>query len=244
MAGAPAPRTLDIKEPQILRHYPQDGDGFFWHHRVLLAKVGPGIFIALTPDEDLERIDLHTTDHLPLERRSDFPAPQAPYVYAFDEISKADLDRMKRRAASLASLYNDTSVDDIESYEWIVADVNSSKFGESVGEDLVEQGVSLGDSAIVELDGSEVFCEKGDHKQQGHLYPFFGLFSWWPPHPWRFQGLSAETVPQLEWCCQYAQGGGHERLAFARTSGGFGIPQSGSQWAEWSFKLSSDVGEE
>lgn len=160
MAVAPVPRTLDIKEPQVLRHFPQDADGFYWHHRVLLAKVGPGIFIALTPDEDLERLDLHTTDHLPLQRRADFPAPQAPYVYAFDEISKADLDRLRRRAQGLASLYNDTAVDDIEAYEWVVADLSSSMFGEVVGEDLVEQGVSLGDAALVEIEGSEVFVRR------------------------------------------------------------------------------------
>ena len=92
------PRTLDIREPQILRHFPADANAFYWHHRVLLHKVAPGVWIGLTPDEDLERLDLHVADHLPLERRSDFPAPQAPYTYAFDDLSRADLDRHRRRA--------------------------------------------------------------------------------------------------------------------------------------------------
>ena len=81
-----APKTLDIKEPEILRHFPGDANAFYWHHGVLLSKVSPGTWIALTPDEDLERIDLHNTAHIQLEQRSGFPGPQSPYVYAFDEL--------------------------------------------------------------------------------------------------------------------------------------------------------------
>ena len=90
------PRTLDLREPQILRHYPNDDAGFFWHHRVLLEKTGPGVWIAVTPDGDIERIDLNAVQHIPLERRADFPAPQAPYVYAFDPISRAELEGYHR----------------------------------------------------------------------------------------------------------------------------------------------------
>ena len=159
MAANP-PLTLDIKEPQILRHYPNDAGGFFWHHRVLLSKVGPGIFIALTPDEDLERIDLHTTDHIPLQRRSDFPAAQSPYVYAFDDISRGDLERLRRAAQGMASLYNDASLDEIESYIWMVVEHDSPQFGEEIGENVVLQGVTLGDSALVEVDGKETLVRR------------------------------------------------------------------------------------
>ena len=72
--------TLDIRDHQILRHYPQDANGFFWHHRVLLCKISPGIWIGLTPDLDLERINLHDVEHIPLERRARFPDPQLPYT--------------------------------------------------------------------------------------------------------------------------------------------------------------------
>ena len=159
MAGAP-PRTLDIREPQILRHYPQDANGFFWHHRVLLCKITPGQFIALTPDGDLERINLLEVDHLPLERRTDFPAPQSPFVYAFDELGRNELERFKRRAQQMASLFNDTPVDDIESYEWLVCDNTHERFGEAVGDDTIDQGVTLGDSGVVTLDGKETFVKR------------------------------------------------------------------------------------
>jgi hypothetical protein len=42
MAAQPL-RTLDLREPQILRHYPNDANAFYWHHRLLLTKISPGI---------------------------------------------------------------------------------------------------------------------------------------------------------------------------------------------------------
>ena len=153
-------RTLDVREPQILRHYPADANGFFWHHRLLLHKVQPGVFIALTPDGDLERIDLHTVDHLPLERRADFPGPQSPYVYAFDELGRVELERFRRRAQQMASLFNEIPVEDIDAYEWVVADPSHEQFGQSIEESLVDQGVTLGDSGVVSLDGSEAFVRR------------------------------------------------------------------------------------
>ena len=160
MAAGDAPRTLDIKEPQILRHYPADANAFYWHHRVLLVKVSPGIWIGLTPDGDLERINLHDVDHLPLERRSDFPGPQSPYIYAFDEISRQELERHKRRAHGMAALFNDTSADDIEIFEWMICDTTHSKFGEAVSDEHIDAGVTLGDSGVITLEGVEVFVRR------------------------------------------------------------------------------------
>lgn len=156
----PPPITLDVREPQIIRHYPLDGGGFFWHHRVLLNKISPGVFIALSPDLELERVDLHQIEYLPLERRSPFPAAQAPYVYAFDEMSRAELERQRRRANSMASLFNETPVQDIEAFEWMVCDPNREDFGERVDDDLVDQGVTMGDSGVIEKDGQEVFVRR------------------------------------------------------------------------------------
>lgn len=166
MAAVPAARTLDVREPQILRHYPADPAGFYWHHRLLLHKVQPGVFIALTPDGDLERIDLHSVDHLPLERRADFPGPQSPFVYAFDELSRVELERFRRRAQQMASLFNDTPVEDIDAYEWIVADPSHELFGQAVEEALVDQGVTLGDSGIISLEGSEAFVRRIANSQK------------------------------------------------------------------------------
>ena len=150
------PKTLDIREPQVIRHYPRDAGDFYWHHRVLLEKTGPGQWIALTPDGDLERIDLTVVPHITLDRNSDFPDAQSPYVYAFDEIPRAQLDHHKRRAKTMSNLFNDATVEEIESFEWLVADVTRDDFGESFrAEDMVD-AVYIHDSALVEYEGEVV----------------------------------------------------------------------------------------
>ena len=168
MAAQPL-RTLDLREPRILRHYPNDANAFYWHHRLLLTKVSPGVFIALTPDGDIERLDLHQLDHIPLERRSDFPAAQAPYVYAFDDLSRADLETYRRRAVTMANLFNEDQLGDIDTYEWMVSDASHSRLGEAVDEDLVHDGVTLGDSGIIELEGVEVHVKRVAASQKGDI---------------------------------------------------------------------------
>ena len=52
----------------MLLHFPLDTDGFFWHHRVLIRRVRDAIWILLTPDGDLEVVDLATRRHIVLSR--------------------------------------------------------------------------------------------------------------------------------------------------------------------------------
>ena len=167
-AAPPDPRTLDLREPQIIRHYPLDGNGFFWHHRVLLEKCGPGIWIGLSPDGDLERIDLNTVAHIALDRRSPFPAPQAAFVYAFDEMSRAELEGYRRRAKVMVNLFNDMAFEEVEGHVWLVSDPTHRDFGKELDEDLIATGVSLRDNALVEKDGEELFATKvaTDHREQ------------------------------------------------------------------------------
>eukprot|EP00438_Fugacium_kawagutii_P028529 Skav222526 [mRNA] locus=scaffold2875:77220:78404:+ [translate_table: standard] len=159
-AAAPQPelRTLDVREPQIIRHYPLDAGGFFWHHRVLLEKCSAGVGIGLSPDGDLERIDLSVTEHITLDRRALFPRPQAPFVYAFDEITRAELEMHRRRAKVMNNLFNDATLQEVDSYEWLVADTSREDFGEKVSDEVVDQGVTLHDSALVEIEGEEVYA--------------------------------------------------------------------------------------
>lgn len=153
-------RTLDVREPQILRHYPNDANHFYWHHRLLIAKISPGVWIGLTPDHDLERIDLHQVEHIPLERRAEFPHAQSPYVYAFDDLPRVDLERLKRRAAGMAALFNDAGMDEDDNYEWMIADVTHKSFGERVEEDVATSGVTMGDSALAVIGDQEVYLKR------------------------------------------------------------------------------------
>lgn len=74
--------SLDVPEPQILLNFPGDANGFFHHHRLLLKRLSPGRWIALSPDYELETIDLNARQHIVLGRRSPFPAHLLPEIYA------------------------------------------------------------------------------------------------------------------------------------------------------------------
>lgn len=154
----PELRTLDIKEPQIIRHFPNDAGGFFWHHRVLLQKTGPGQWIGLSPDGDLERLDLTTVEHITLDRRGRFPLAQGPYIYAFDELTKAELEGHRRRAKVMCNLFNDASLEDVDNYEWLVADVSRSDFGVAFKDSDMENAMFLQDYALVEYEEEIVYA--------------------------------------------------------------------------------------
>ena len=63
-------RTLNIPEPQVLLHFPGDHNGFDWHHRVLLHKVGQGRWVVLSPDLELSVEDLSARRHVVLGRHA------------------------------------------------------------------------------------------------------------------------------------------------------------------------------
>ena len=76
--------TLDIPEPQVLVHYPDDEGAPYWHHRVLVKRVMAGVWIAITPDLDLVRHNLLEQRHIVLDRNSMFPANHRRETYGFD----------------------------------------------------------------------------------------------------------------------------------------------------------------
>eukprot|EP00959_Pyramimonas_sp_CCMP1952_P454025 9469237-Pyramimonas_sp.AAC.1 len=91
--------TLDIPEPQVLVHYPDDEGGLFWHQRILVKKIAPGIWIAATPDLELVRHNLLEQRHKVLDRNAMFPANIRAQVYGFDPVPRADILALKRQAA-------------------------------------------------------------------------------------------------------------------------------------------------
>eukprot|EP00438_Fugacium_kawagutii_P027262 Skav214355 [mRNA] locus=scaffold86:483215:498428:+ [translate_table: standard] len=125
---------------------------------LLLEKCSPGVWIGVSPDGDLERIDLNLTEHITLDRKALFPRAQSAYVYAFDELSRAELEAYKRRAKVMVNLFNDASIEEVDAYEWLIADVSREDFGEKVPDNTVDDGVILRDSALVEIEGEEVYA--------------------------------------------------------------------------------------
>ena len=124
--------TLNIPEVQILVHYPLDGGGFFWHHRILLHRIEGGTWLTLTPDHHIQRQDLNAIGHRILERAAPFPEDIAGEIYAHDVIGKAALDGFKRQAVVQAAILGEGSVGESEAYVWLVTESTHPRFGREI----------------------------------------------------------------------------------------------------------------
>eukprot|EP00974_Lingulodinium_polyedra_P049508 4759299-Lingulodinium_polyedra.AAC.1 len=75
MAAAAPVAALDVESTQVAIDFFQDPDGFIWHHRLLLVKLGDGArWAAATPTLEVEMCDLSNHRVVPLARAA--PVPQ------------------------------------------------------------------------------------------------------------------------------------------------------------------------
>ena len=157
--------TLDIPEPQVIIEYEEDEDGFYWHHRVLLKRISGPKWVALTPDQDLETVDLSEMHHIVLERNADFPRAQRPFVYCFDEFPRSTLDAHKRRAGTQAALLGLQVDVEMEQMIWVVSELDRDDFGDTVDDNLLTGG-ELNVKGVVLIAGEEVFIERIEAKNK------------------------------------------------------------------------------
>lgn len=146
--------TLDVPEPQVLVYFDQDANNLNYHHRLLLNKLGPGRWVGLTPDHELVVLHLNAQRHVVLDRRSRFPAQLQDRVYAFDPLSRNELEGFKRRAKTMNLVLGDSDMQEVEARVWVYSDPSSTKLGEIVAQDLLDHMVVLGDRGLVEVDGA------------------------------------------------------------------------------------------
>ena len=116
------------------------------------------MWVAVTPDGDIERIDLNVVKHIPLERRAEFPAPQAPFVYAFDPIPRADLGSFPRAVLEFLRAVRE-GASDLATYHlnWSQSS-GVSNFGAAVHEDRVLCDILRGGISIDQVDLSNLLC--------------------------------------------------------------------------------------
>ena len=162
----PADLTLDVQEPQILVSYPNDNDGFFHHHRLLLVKLGPGRWIASSPDHELECLDLTGHRYRVLSRRSAFPADIQDSIYAFDPISRLELERLKREAKAMSVILGDVDAGELESSIWVFSDPSSAQLGKPVPADQLANAVTMGNRGLLDCDGEIEGIEEIPSSQQ------------------------------------------------------------------------------
>lgn len=145
--------SLDVPDPQVLVHFAGDPH-FTEHHRLLLCKLGPGRWAACSPDHELEILDLNNRRHTVLGRRSPFPPHLADDVYAFDPLTRNELEALRRQAKTMSIVLGDADVEEIQSREWIFSDADSSRLGKQVPVDVVPNAVTLGNRGLVEFEGT------------------------------------------------------------------------------------------
>jgi hypothetical protein len=162
--------SLDIKEKQILARYDDDAN-FTWHHRVLLRKLGPTDWVALTPDLDVQLLNVGTTRFLPLLRNRPIPANAVGDSYLFDPITARELSDAHQQARQYGDILGDAAADEDEEV-WVVGDSMHPRFGDVIDAAVLADEarstlrVSLG---VVQLeeddDETEVVVEKVPKKE-------------------------------------------------------------------------------
>lgn len=146
-------RTLNIPDPQVLLHYPNDAHGLVYHHRVLVHKIGGGKWVALSPDLELAVEDLNVTRHIVLGRHAVFPQNIIDSCYIFDDLTKGELERQKRLAKTMGQILDDAPAADVAALCWICADPASSRFGKTIPDELVQEVITHGTHGLVEWEG-------------------------------------------------------------------------------------------
>ena len=155
MMANQADLSLDLAEPQVLVHFPNDGGGFYHHHRLLITRLAPGRWIAASPDHELEILDLNARAHRVLQRRSPLPADIIDEIYAFDPLTRQELDNLRRQARTMAVVLGDDDFEEAESKLWVFCSPESVNLGKAVAEDQMHGAVFLGSRGLIEV-GSEV----------------------------------------------------------------------------------------
>lgn len=152
--------SLDIPDPQILLHFPNDANGITEHHRILLCKLGPGRWIASSPDFELETLDLNLRRHTVIGRRSRYSDDLNDVSYVFDPISRNELEELRRRAKTMAVILGDGAQEAIQALVWVFADPSSSRLGKEVPREVVENAVILGSKGLAETDGETEWIQE------------------------------------------------------------------------------------
>ena len=120
------------------------------------------MWIALTPDLDLERVDLDERRHRVLERGQPFPGAIAGDLYAFDPIGREAVASYKRRARLQAAVLGGDEDEAMDAEEWVYADLDDPLFASPVAADLLEadEFVELGNRGLVRREGVARGVEK------------------------------------------------------------------------------------
>ena len=134
--AAAVPRSLDISEQQICVEFPDDAN-YTWHARVLLHKLTDGgRWVALTPDLEVEVLDVSQLRIVPLARAAPVPSRIHGDCDLFDALMDAQLSVAQQDAGALASVRGSATVAPApSSATWVFSDPAHPSYGDEVPTD-------------------------------------------------------------------------------------------------------------
>ena len=127
--------TLDVEFSQVLVDFPEDQNGFVWHHRLLLVSLGGSRWICSTPTQSIQVLDLGDHRVIVLPRAGPFPAARAAETFAFDpaDITPAVLADLMREARELSVLHGaQPDGPALSDQVWRICDTSHASFGEEL----------------------------------------------------------------------------------------------------------------
>jgi len=151
-------RALDIAERQIAIDYYED-EQFSWHHRILLISAGNGRWILATPDHEVQYQDLSDKRVVPLARGARFPVRVRGDIYAFDPITREELNALYVEARALAEVVGvqvPTTTTGPGAPRWVISDPAHELFGSVLDNEIAGSEARLvvrGAAGLAEMSG-------------------------------------------------------------------------------------------
>ena len=162
MGGVMANQALDIPQRQVLVDFFND-PAFHWHARVLLiAAPTTGSWVCVTPDDDIEFIDLTQHRVIPLERGADLPAQHTGNMYVFDKPTPQQVASLEQRGKLLAETFGISLSPGSVDGTWLVSDVANPSFGQEIpGEAMADAETFVARDRVgcVRIEDEWVTCE-------------------------------------------------------------------------------------
>ena len=149
----------DVPERVVAIDFFEDEDGLFWHARILLAATPTaGVWIAGTPDYDVESLELKNHRVVPCTRGAAYPVRVRNELYAFESpIPDQNLREMREMARDLLGVLGALVPGQVPAGTspgvWLISDTAHPQFGEELPRDIAARDiVQRGSVALVEID--------------------------------------------------------------------------------------------
>jgi len=145
----------------------------------LVAAPSAGSWVCITPDEDIEFIDLTQHRVIPLERGADLPQQHAGNMYVFDEPTPQQVASWEQRGKLFAETLGISSHPGSSDGTLLVSDVANPSFGQEIPVEAMadaETFIARDRVGCVRIDDDWVTCERVEKKEEWMQAKLDGAF--------------------------------------------------------------------